>query len=144
MCNKCPNEKHRGVPYEVTVWPPVRHRYSGCDVWYRGCVVMPEVDVTSQILWFGVIEWVRCHVQCKGCHTYAECCVINTECSDVSHPLYLCWVPPQWCPKHLQWYMVLHLFICMWLYHHAGLEALCEQGPYLYYYHICSIHLVYN
>ena len=58
-----------------TVW---WHRYSGCDVWYRGWVVMPEVDVTSQILFFGVIEGVHCHLQCKGYHTYAECCVINT------------------------------------------------------------------
>ena len=30
-----------------------------------------------------MIEWVRCHLQCKGCHIYAECCVINTEYCDV-------------------------------------------------------------
>ena len=45
---------------------------------------MPEVNVTSYILWFGVIEWVRCHLQCKGCHTYTECCVIDTECCHVT------------------------------------------------------------
>ena len=32
---------------------------------------------------FGVIGWMRCHLQCKGCQTYAECGVINTECCDV-------------------------------------------------------------
>ena len=31
-----------------------------------------------------MIEWVRCHLQCKGCHTYAEGCVINAECCDVT------------------------------------------------------------
>ena len=44
---------------------------------------MPEVDVLSQIFLFGVIECMRCHLQCKGCHAYAECSVINTECCDV-------------------------------------------------------------
>ena len=32
---------------------------------------------------FGVIEWMRCHLQCKGCHTYAECGDINTEVCNV-------------------------------------------------------------
>ena len=59
------------------------YRYSGCRVWHRGCVFMPGVDVTLYIFWFGVIEWVHCHLQCKGCHTYAECCIINTECCNV-------------------------------------------------------------
>ena len=44
---------------------------------------MPEVDVVSQILLFGVIEWMRCHLQCKECQTYVECGEINTECCDV-------------------------------------------------------------
>ena len=44
---------------------------------------MPEVDVTSSILWFGVMERVGFHLQWKGYHTYAECCVIKTECCDV-------------------------------------------------------------
>ena len=44
---------------------------------------MPEVDVTSYILLCGVIEGMQCHLQCKGCDTYAECGVINTECRDV-------------------------------------------------------------
>ena len=69
---------------------------SGCDIsrdvltqiqWVQcliqGCDVMREVDMTSQIALFGVIEWMRCHLQCKGCQTYAECGDINTECCDV-------------------------------------------------------------
>ena len=30
-----------------------------------------------------MIECMRCHLQCKVCHAYAECGVINTECCDV-------------------------------------------------------------
>ena len=70
---------------------------SGCDIigevmmtkiqWVQcliqGCDVMREVDVTSYIALFGVIEWMRYHLQCKGCQTYAECGDINTECCDV-------------------------------------------------------------
>ena len=51
----------------------------------QGCDVMREVDVTSYIPFFGVIEWVRYHRHCKGCQIYAECVCsdINTECCDV-------------------------------------------------------------
>ena len=49
----------------------------------QGCDVMHEVDVTSYIAWFGVIEWMRYHLQCKGCQIYAECADINTECCDI-------------------------------------------------------------
>ena len=49
----------------------------------QGCDVMREVDVTSKIELFGVIQWMRCHLQCKGCQTYAECGDMNTECCDV-------------------------------------------------------------
>ena len=49
----------------------------------QGCDVMREVDVTSKIGLFGVIQWMRCLLQCKGCQTYAECGDINTECCDV-------------------------------------------------------------
>ena len=52
---------------------------SGCDIsgevvmtqiqWVQcliqGCDVMREVDVTSQIALFDVIEWMRYHLQCK-------------------------------------------------------------------------------
>ena len=44
---------------------------------------MCEVDVTSYIMWCGVIEWMRYHLQGKRCHTYAKCGFINTECCDV-------------------------------------------------------------
>ena len=44
---------------------------------------MPEVDVISEILCCVVIEWMQCHLQCRGCHKYAECGVINKECCDV-------------------------------------------------------------
>ena len=30
-----------------------------------------------------MIEWMRCHLQSKGCQTYAEGGDINTECCDV-------------------------------------------------------------
>ena len=70
---------------------------SGCDIseevvrtkiqWVQcliqGCDVMPEVDVISEVLCCVVIEWMQCHLQCKGCQTYAECGDINTECCDV-------------------------------------------------------------
>ena len=29
-----------------------------------------------------MIEWVRGPLQCKGCHTYAEGCVMSRECYD--------------------------------------------------------------
>ena len=49
----------------------------------QGCDAMREVDMTSYIALFGVIEWMRCYLQCKGCQTYAECGDINAQCSDV-------------------------------------------------------------
>ena len=70
---------------------------SGCDIseevvmtkiqWVQcliqGCDVMPEVDVISEILCCVVIEWMQCHLQCKGCHKYAQCDVINKVCCNV-------------------------------------------------------------
>ena len=49
----------------------------------QGCDVICEVDVISYISLFGVIEWMRGHLQFKGLKTYAECGDINTECCDV-------------------------------------------------------------
>ena len=49
----------------------------------QGYDVMREVDVTSSIVLFVVIEFMRYHLQCKGCQTYAECGDINTKCCDV-------------------------------------------------------------
>ena len=49
----------------------------------QGYDVMREVDVTSKIVLFGLIEWVRCHLQCKVCQIYAKCGDINTVYCDV-------------------------------------------------------------
>ena len=49
----------------------------------QGCDVMREVDVTSKTVLFGVIQWMRCHLQCKGCQTYAKFGDMNTESCDV-------------------------------------------------------------